>query len=185
MTVTMKDNPNFASGKSKRKKIVDKFYIDYARCMRCDICVEVCNFDAVVMNNTWQGVELSRYDRQELVMDLPALLRQSKTGELETPFREPMGVAHSGWAPKMDEEEAAAAEAASLARHHGTSPDAPSSPQPTPDATVEAPPGSEARAEQAKPEAAEGEAKPAGAPAAQKAEPEAAEGEAEKEGGEG
>src|SRR3972149_5219763 len=45
MTVTMKDNPLYAEGKSKRKKIVDRFYIDYARCMRCDICVEVCNFD--------------------------------------------------------------------------------------------------------------------------------------------
>jgi len=100
MTVTMKDNPNYAAGKSKRKKIVDKFYIDYARCMRCDICVEVCNFDAIVMNNTWKGVELSCYDRQDLVLDLPALLQQSKSGDLETPFREPMGVAHSGWAPK-------------------------------------------------------------------------------------
>jgi NADH-quinone oxidoreductase subunit I len=105
ITVTMKDNPNYAAGKSKRKKIVDRFFLDYARCMRCDICVEVCNFDAIVMNNTWQGVELSRYDRQDLVMDLPALLRQSRTGELEDPFREPMGVAHSGWAPKKDEEE--------------------------------------------------------------------------------
>jgi NADH-quinone oxidoreductase subunit I len=175
MTVTMKDNPNFAAGKSKRKKIVDKFYIDYARCMRCDICVEVCNFDAIVMNNTWQGVELSRYDRQDLVMDLPALLRQSKTGDLEDPFREPMGVAHSGWAPKMDEEEAAAAEAASATRHHGTSPDAPSSPVPTADPTAEAPAGSEARAEQEKPETA----------TAETAEPEAAEGQADKEGGEG
>ena len=158
MTVTMKDNPNFAAGKSKRKKIVDKFYIDYARCMRCDICVEVCNFDAIVMNNTWQGVELSRYDRQELVMDLPALLRQSKTGELEDPFREPMGVAHSGWAPRMDEEEAAAADAASATRHHGTSPDAPSSLVPTADAKAEALPGTEARVEQAEPEAVEEQA---------------------------
>jgi NADH-quinone oxidoreductase subunit I len=158
MTVTMKDNPNFAAGKSKRKKIVDKFYIDYARCMRCDICVEVCNFDAIVMNNTWKGHELSRYDRQELVMDLPALLRQSKTGELEDPFREPMGVAHSGWAPKMDEEEAAAAEAASATRHQGTSPDKPGSPEPTPDPVAEAPAGSEAKAEEAKPAGAEGQA---------------------------
>ena len=105
MTVTMKDNPKFAEGKSKRKKIVDRFYIDYARCMRCDICVEVCNFDAIVMNNTWKGVELSRYDRQDLVFDLPALLSQSRSGDLEDPFREPMGVAHSGWAPKSEAEE--------------------------------------------------------------------------------
>jgi NADH-quinone oxidoreductase subunit I len=113
MTVVMQDNPKFAEGKSKRKKIVEKFYIDYARCMRCDICVEVCNFDAIVMNNTWEGIELSRYDRGDLVMDLPALLRQHKGGELEDPFREPMGVAHSGWTPHPEEEEEeAAAEAA-------------------------------------------------------------------------
>jgi formate hydrogenlyase subunit 6/NADH:ubiquinone oxidoreductase subunit I len=112
MTVVMTDNPNFAAGKSKRKKIVEKFYIDYARCMRCDICVEVCNFDAIVMNNTWEGVELSRYDRQDLVMDLPALLKQHKTGELKDPFREPMGVAHHGWAPQADEAEEPAAAAA-------------------------------------------------------------------------
>jgi len=100
MTVTMKDNPKFAEGKSKRRKIVDRFYIDYARCMRCNICVEVCNFGAIVMNNTWSAVELSRYHRQDLVMDLPALLAESKSGRLTNPFREPMGVAHSGWVPK-------------------------------------------------------------------------------------
>jgi ferredoxin len=147
MTVTMKDNPKHAEGTSKRRKIIDEFYIDYGRCMRCNICVEVCNFDAIVMNNTWKGVELSRYDRQDLVMDLPELLRQSRSGDLEDPFREPMGVAHSGWAPKMDEEEERAAEAASATRHHGTSPDAPAAPTPTPDPTAEAPPGSEAKAE--------------------------------------
>ena len=112
ITVTMKDNPKFAAGKSKRKKTVDSFYLDYARCMRCDICVEVCNFDAIVMNNTWKGVELSRYDRQDLVMDKNALLKQSFTGDLEDPFREPMGVAHSGWNPHKEEEEAAEGDAA-------------------------------------------------------------------------
>ncbi len=105
MTVTMKSNPLYAEGKSKRKKIVDRFYIDYARCMRCDICVEVCNFDAIVMNNTWEGVELSRYDRHDLVLDVDQLMDQSKSGELKDPFREPMGVAHSGWTPKVRSEE--------------------------------------------------------------------------------
>ena len=104
ITVTMKDNPKYAAGDSKRKKIVDRFFLDYARCMRCDICVEVCNFDAIVMNNTWEGVELSRYDRQDLVLDLEHLLDQSKSGDLKDPFREPMGIAHSGWAPKRAEE---------------------------------------------------------------------------------
>lgn len=112
ITVTMKDNPKQKEGKSKRKKTVDAFYLDYARCMRCDICVEVCNFDAIVMNNTWQGVELSTYDRQDLVMDKHALMHQHRTGQLIDPFREPMGVAHSGWDPHRDEGDAQAEEAA-------------------------------------------------------------------------
>ena len=85
MSVTMKDNPLYAEGKSKRRKIVDKFYIDYARCMRCNICVEVCNFDAIAMNNTWAGHEIARYDRKNLVWDLDDLLAQSKQGKI-TPF---------------------------------------------------------------------------------------------------
>ncbi|HUF52381.1 MAG TPA: 4Fe-4S binding protein [Dehalococcoidia bacterium] len=112
ITVTMKDNPKKATGESKRKKIVDEFYLDYARCMRCDICVEVCNFDAIVMNNTWEGVELSRYDRQDLVMDKHALWEQSQSGRLTDPFREPMGVAHSGWSPKKEDEGEGGEEAA-------------------------------------------------------------------------
>jgi NADH-quinone oxidoreductase subunit I len=111
ITVTMKDNPKKATGQSSRKKLVDNFFLDYARCMRCDICVEVCNFDAIVMNNTWKGVELSRFDRQDLVMDKTALLDQSHSGQLPDPFREPMGVAHSGWAPHTEEEGEGAGEA--------------------------------------------------------------------------
>lgn len=85
MTVLMKDNPNHKSqgGTSSRRKIIDKFWIDYARCMRCNICVEVCNFDAIAMNNTWQGHEKSVYDRADLVMDLPQLLAEHKSGELK------------------------------------------------------------------------------------------------------
>ena len=63
MTVLMKDNPAHKSvgGESSRRKIIDKFWIDYGRCMRCNICVEVCNFDAITMNNTpatsrWRAV---------------------------------------------------------------------------------------------------------------------------------
>ena len=83
MTVTMRDNPLFAEGKSKRRKIIDEFWIDYGRCMRCNICVEVCNFEAIAMNNTWQGHERSVYDRHDLVMDLPQLLAQHRQGQIE------------------------------------------------------------------------------------------------------
>jgi len=82
MTVTMKDNPKFAEGASKRRKIIDEFYIDYGRCMRCNICVEVCNFDAIAMNNTWAGHELSSVDRKDLVLDLDQLLALHKDGQI-------------------------------------------------------------------------------------------------------
>jgi formate hydrogenlyase subunit 6/NADH:ubiquinone oxidoreductase subunit I len=78
MTVTMKDNPKHAEGTSKRRKILDEFFIDYGRCMRCNICVEVCNFDAIAMNNTWVGHELSSVDRKDLIMDRDQLLAMSK-----------------------------------------------------------------------------------------------------------
>jgi formate hydrogenlyase subunit 6/NADH:ubiquinone oxidoreductase subunit I len=78
MTVTMRDNPKFGEGGSKRRKIVDEFYIDYGRCMRCNICVEVCNFDAIAMNNTWAGHELSTLDRKDLVLDRDQLMALSK-----------------------------------------------------------------------------------------------------------
>ena len=87
MTVTMRDNPLFAEGKSKRRKIIDEFWIDYGRCMRCNICVEVCNFEAIGMNNTWAGHELSTYDRSELVLDLDQLLAQSKAKKVEPGLR--------------------------------------------------------------------------------------------------
>jgi NADH-quinone oxidoreductase subunit I len=83
ISVVMKDNPLAAEGKSKRKKIVDKYVLDYGRCIRCRICVEVCNFSAIAMNNRWDGHELSRYDRRELVMDLDALLALSKANQIE------------------------------------------------------------------------------------------------------
>ena len=70
-----------------RRKIVDQFFIDYGRCMRCNICVEVCNFEAIGMNNTWAGHELSRYDRKDLVMDLDMLMAQSKAGKVDPGLR--------------------------------------------------------------------------------------------------
>jgi formate hydrogenlyase subunit 6/NADH:ubiquinone oxidoreductase subunit I len=84
MTVLMKDNPSHTSlgGESSRRKIIDKFWIDYGRCMRCNICVEVCNFTAIAMNNTWQGHEMSVHDRQDLVMDLQQLLSQHREGKI-------------------------------------------------------------------------------------------------------
>lgn len=86
MTAVMQDNPKYATGESNRRKIIEKFWIDYGRCMRCNICVEVCNFEAIVMDNTWGGVERSTFDRRDLHMDIVELLRPSREGRLTAPF---------------------------------------------------------------------------------------------------
>ncbi len=36
-----------AGGRARSAKILDRFAIDYALCMYCGICVEVCPFDAL------------------------------------------------------------------------------------------------------------------------------------------
>lgn len=82
MSATMKDNPAQAEGSSSRRKIIDFFEINLNRCILCGICVEVCNFDAIVMSHEH---EMSTYQRNGDRVDLPALLKvgrkhQEKTG---------------------------------------------------------------------------------------------------------
>ncbi len=87
MTAVMHDNPKHPEGTSDRRKIVEKFWIDYARCMRCNICIEVCPFEAISMDNTWEGHEQATYDRRDLHKDIEDLLEASKAGKLDNPFR--------------------------------------------------------------------------------------------------
>ena len=58
--VTMKDNPLFAEGKSSRRKIVDDFQIRMERCILCNICVEVCNFEAIAMTDYHEEADITR-----------------------------------------------------------------------------------------------------------------------------
>ncbi|MBI2918729.1 MAG: 4Fe-4S dicluster domain-containing protein [Chloroflexi bacterium] len=69
LTVTLKDNPNFAAGKSTKKKIVDKFLIDLGMCSECAVCVEVCNWGGIEMTREWCPPSTSR---RGLVRDLVA-----------------------------------------------------------------------------------------------------------------
>ncbi len=99
MSATMKDNPLQQEGRSHRKKIVDSFEINLNRCILCGICVEVCNFDAIVMSHEH---EMSTYQRNGGRVDLPALLEIGAKFQRET-----------GWIPPSEranqEKEAAAA----------------------------------------------------------------------------
>lgn len=97
MSATMKDNPLFQEGKSKRRKIVDEFEINLGRCIVCGICVDVCNFDAILMSHEH---ELSVVNRTGNRANKEQLLQ--------------MGQAHqkkSGWKPSQETSEAAKEEA--------------------------------------------------------------------------
>jgi ferredoxin len=83
MTVTLRHNPKFETGESKRKTIVDEFFIDEGRCMRCNICAEVCptNFRAITLTgSSWLTNEMAVYDRTNLVLDLDQLVSASSVG---------------------------------------------------------------------------------------------------------
>jgi NADH-quinone oxidoreductase chain I len=80
MSAVMKDNPLHPEGKSTRRKIVDTFEINLARCIVCGICVDVCNFDAIEMSHEH---ELSKYVRNGNRADLGQLLEMGKEYQQE------------------------------------------------------------------------------------------------------
>ena len=86
MTSVMKDNPLHEEGKSSRRKIVDSFEINLNRCILCGICVEVCNFDAIVMSHEH---EMSTFQRNGDRVDLPALLEIGMKFQRETEWVPP------------------------------------------------------------------------------------------------
>jgi len=52
------------------------FDIDISVCMQCQICVEVCPFDAIKMDNDYEKSQYGRFD--ELVEHLPQLLKSNE-----------------------------------------------------------------------------------------------------------
>ena len=57
----------------QRPKVFD---IDISVCMQCQICVEVCPFDAIKMDNDYEKSQYDRFD--ELVEHLPELLKSNE-----------------------------------------------------------------------------------------------------------
>ena len=51
-------------GRARSAKILDRFAIDYALCMYCGICVEVCPFDALLWRREF---EYATYELDELI----------------------------------------------------------------------------------------------------------------------
>src|SRR5213596_2828243 len=57
-------NPPASGGRARSVKVLDRFAIDYALCMYCGICVEVCPFDALFWSPEFEYAE---YDIHELI----------------------------------------------------------------------------------------------------------------------
>ena len=94
MSAQMMDNPLQAEGKSKRRKIIENFEINFGRCILCGMCVDVCNFDAIEMSHQH---ELSVVIR-ELPKDLTATRnlgrQQQKEHALAGIIVEPLSPGH-------------------------------------------------------------------------------------------
>lgn len=86
MSATMIDNPLYAEKRSSRRKIVEDFEINLGRCILCGICVEVCNFEAIVMSHEHEMSSYGRYDRR---VDLGVLLDMGKKFQRETNWQAP------------------------------------------------------------------------------------------------
>ncbi len=76
--VAMMDNPKYAEGDSTRRKIVEYFDLNVADCIMCGLCVEYCNFDAIIMSDNFDA---SQYARPNLMYDLDQLLEAGKEQE--------------------------------------------------------------------------------------------------------
>ena len=91
--VTMKENPLHQEGKSPRRRTVDTYELNWARCILCGICVQVCNFDSIVMSHEHERSVYSRDgNRMELTQLLEAGRRyQEATGWQPTRTRQRAG----------------------------------------------------------------------------------------------
>lgn len=96
MSAKMMDNPLHGEGKSKRRKIVEQFEINYGRCILCGICVDVCNFDAIEMSDYHEFSVVARNGNRA---DLGRLLN------LGWRYQQ-----RSGWKPRSERDQGTTAE---------------------------------------------------------------------------
>ena len=59
----------------KKRAYVDEFILDLGACIQCELCVQVCNSDAIIMV---REPEKPAYSREELVLDIEKLRANAK-----------------------------------------------------------------------------------------------------------
>jgi NADH-quinone oxidoreductase subunit I len=97
-----------SGGKGRSMKVLDRFAIDYALCMYCGICVEVCPFDALFWSPEFEYAE---YDIVELTHEKekleewtytvlpPPMIEDGAEVPVEEPALAPAAAASAGVAP--------------------------------------------------------------------------------------
>src|ERR671923_402894 len=119
-----------SGGKARSVKVLDRFAIDYALCMYCGICVEVCPFDALFWSPEF---EYSEYDIVELVHEKEKLEEWTYTvlppPELEEGAEPGQEVLQAS--PPVTGEAAAPRPTAATAAPPSAAPPAPAGPPPT------------------------------------------------------
>src|SRR6266508_2322557 len=124
-------------GRARTRNILDRFAIDYALCMYCGICVEVCPFDALHWSPEFEYAE---YDHESLTHEMDTLRQWAYTVPAPDPLEEgavePKEVES---ARKAREALAAKAAAAPAAPAAATPPAAPAAPAEAPAAATAAP----------------------------------------------
>lgn len=59
----------------KKRAYVDEFVLDLSACIQCELCVQVCNSDAIIMV---REPEIPSYSREDLVLDYEKLRANAK-----------------------------------------------------------------------------------------------------------
>src|SRR6266540_3481472 len=123
-------------GRARTRNILDRFAIDFALCMYCGICVEVCPFDALYWSPEFEYAE---HDHESLTHEKERLREWAYTVPPPDPLEEGAAEPAELVAARKAQEAAAAkgAAAAPAAAAAAAEPAAPPSPARAPDVHVE------------------------------------------------
>jgi len=128
-----------SGGRARSVKVLDRFAIDYALCMYCGICIEVCPFDALFWSPEFEYAE---YDIHELIHEKEKLEEWTYTvlppPQLERGAEPPQEVLQAP--PPVTGNVVAPVDTAATAAPPAAAPPAPAPPAPA--ATPPAPAGS-------------------------------------------
>src|SRR6266540_1543989 len=120
-------------GRARTRNVLDRFAIDFALCMYCGICVEVCPFDALYWSPEFEYAE---HDHESLTHEKERLREWAYTVPPPDPLEEGAAAAKGAAAAAAAAAPAPAAPAAPAAASAAAEPAAPAVPARAPDVHV-------------------------------------------------